>query len=154
MVLPKGQLISKANCQAVNSSKKRTNEFVFTTMRCVFVRFLEEIEDSKEAFRNYLTFSPACYPGLGTISLSSTKVSACHVISEIPQNNYKIFPGWPVKPRMTSISNWLSMNQKTNPWISPANKKLTYRMHTQTPRRLIPFSMQTFYPPPHWPYSN
>ena len=26
---PKGQLISKANCQAVNSSKKRTNEFVF-----------------------------------------------------------------------------------------------------------------------------
>ena len=27
----KGQLISKANCQAMNSSKKRTNEFVFTT---------------------------------------------------------------------------------------------------------------------------
>ena len=48
----KGQLISKANCQAVNSSKKRTNEFVFTTMRSVFVRFLEEIEDSKKAFRN------------------------------------------------------------------------------------------------------
>ena len=42
----KGQLISKANCQAVNSSKKRTNEFVFTTMRPVFVRFLEEIEDT------------------------------------------------------------------------------------------------------------
>ena len=52
----KGQLISKANCQAVNSSKKRTNEFVFTSMRFVFVRFLEEIEDSKKAFRNYLTF--------------------------------------------------------------------------------------------------
>ena len=48
----KGQLISKANCQAMNSSKKRTNEFVFTTMQCVFVRFLEEIEDTKEAFRN------------------------------------------------------------------------------------------------------
>ena len=28
----KGQLVSKANYQAVNSSKKRTNEFVFTTM--------------------------------------------------------------------------------------------------------------------------
>ena len=54
---PKGHLISKANCQAVNSSKKRTNEFVFTTMCCVFVRFLEEIEDSKKAFRNYLTFT-------------------------------------------------------------------------------------------------
>ena len=46
----KGQLISKANCQAVNSSKKRTNEFVFTTMRRVFVRFLEEIEDTKKHF--------------------------------------------------------------------------------------------------------
>ena len=32
------------------------NEFVFTSMRRVFIRFLEEIEDSKKAFRNYLTF--------------------------------------------------------------------------------------------------
>ena len=48
----KSQLISKANCQAVNSSKKRTNKFVFTNMRLVFVRFLEEIEDTKNAFRN------------------------------------------------------------------------------------------------------
>ena len=55
--LPKGQLISKANCQAEDSSKKRTNEFVFTTMRRVFVCFLEEIEDTKKTFRNYLTFS-------------------------------------------------------------------------------------------------
>ena len=55
--VPKGQLISKANFQAVNSSKKRTNEFIFTSMRCVFVRFLEEIEDNKKAFRNCLTFS-------------------------------------------------------------------------------------------------
>ena len=47
----KGQLISKAN-----SSKKQTNEFIFTSMRPVFVCFLEEIEDSKEAFRNYLAF--------------------------------------------------------------------------------------------------
>jgi primosomal protein N'' len=52
------QLISKANCQAVNSSsKKRTNEFVFTSMRRVFAPFLEEIEDSKKAFQNYLTSS-------------------------------------------------------------------------------------------------
>ena len=42
----KGQIISKANCQTVNSSKKRTNEFDFTTMRRVFVHFLEEIEDT------------------------------------------------------------------------------------------------------------
>ena len=38
----KGQLISKANCQADDSPKKRTNEFVFTTVRRVFVRFLGE----------------------------------------------------------------------------------------------------------------
>ena len=29
----KGQLISKANCQAVNSSKKRLNELVFIIIR-------------------------------------------------------------------------------------------------------------------------
>ena len=37
------QLISKANCQAVNSSKKRTNEFVFTNMRRVFVPLVYQI---------------------------------------------------------------------------------------------------------------
>ena len=53
----KGQITSKANCQDMNSSKKWTYEFVFTTMRCVFLCFLEEIEDSKKSFRNYLIFS-------------------------------------------------------------------------------------------------
>ena len=48
--IAKGQLISKANCQAANSSKKPTNEFDFTTMRLVFVRFLEEIEEPKRHF--------------------------------------------------------------------------------------------------------
>ena len=52
MAPTKGQLISKAICHAANSSKKRTNEFDFTTMRLVFVRFLEEIEDTKKTFRN------------------------------------------------------------------------------------------------------
>ena len=55
-LVSKGQLISKANCQSEDSSKKRTNELIFTTMWRVFVRFLEEIEDSKKAFQNYLTF--------------------------------------------------------------------------------------------------
>ena len=54
--LAKGQIISKENCQAVNSFKKRTNEFVFDTMRRIFGCFLEEIVDTKEIFRNYLTF--------------------------------------------------------------------------------------------------
>ena len=46
----KGQLISKSNCHAVNSPKRRTNEVIFSTMRCVFVRFLEGIEDTKKPF--------------------------------------------------------------------------------------------------------
>ena len=50
----KGQLIFKSKL-SVNSSKKRTNEFVFTSMLRVCVHFLEEIEDSKKAFRNYVT---------------------------------------------------------------------------------------------------
>ena len=37
----KGQLISKANFQAEDSPKNQTNEFVFTTMLCVFVLFWE-----------------------------------------------------------------------------------------------------------------
>ena len=48
---------SAANCQVVNSYKKRTNEFVFTTMQHVFIRFWEEIEGTKKTFRNHLTFS-------------------------------------------------------------------------------------------------
>ena len=46
----KGQLISKANCQAEDSSKKGTNEFVFTSMRRVFVRFSEESSARKKRF--------------------------------------------------------------------------------------------------------
>jgi hypothetical protein len=51
----KGQIISKANYGILNSSKKGTKKFVFTTMRLVFVRFLEEIEDTQKTFQNYLT---------------------------------------------------------------------------------------------------
>ena len=51
-----GQLISKANCQAEDSPKKRTNEFVFTSMRPVFVRFLGESSARRKTFRDYLTF--------------------------------------------------------------------------------------------------
>ena len=32
------------------------NEIVFTAMQRVFFRFLEEIEDTKKTFRNYLIF--------------------------------------------------------------------------------------------------
>ena len=68
----KGQMISKANCQDVNSSKKRTNEFVFITIRRVFVRFLEEIEVTKKTFRNYLTFNkkatvPRCFLSVNSL---------------------------------------------------------------------------------------
>ena len=49
-IITKGQLISKANCQAEDSSKKRTNEFVFTIMRLVFLCFLEESLARKKRF--------------------------------------------------------------------------------------------------------
>ena len=52
----KSQLISKTNCQAEDSFEKRMNEFVFTSMRRVFVRFLEESSARKKTFRDYLTF--------------------------------------------------------------------------------------------------
>ena len=51
MVAAKGQLISKAYCQAEDSSKKRTKELVFTSMRRVFVHFLEESSARKKVSR-------------------------------------------------------------------------------------------------------
>ena len=56
--ITKGQKKSKWFFQA---DKKRTNEFYFTSTYetsgwLVFVRILEEIEDTKKTFRNYLTF--------------------------------------------------------------------------------------------------
>ena len=48
--------MSKANRQAEDSSKKRTHEFVFTSMQRVFVRFLDESSARKKSFRDYLTF--------------------------------------------------------------------------------------------------
>ena len=37
MAITKGQLISKANCQAVDSPKKRTNEFAFFDFKSCYV---------------------------------------------------------------------------------------------------------------------
>ena len=62
----KGQVILKGVLNSSISSKKQTKEFDFTTVihqinRLVFVRFLEEIEDTKKPFRNYLTFNILTY---------------------------------------------------------------------------------------------
>ena len=65
----KGQLISKTNCQTEDSPKKRKNEFVFTSMRHVFVRFLGESSARKKTFRDYLTFSYSNLPLAGTTSV-------------------------------------------------------------------------------------
>ena len=46
----KGQLISKGLFDKLNSSKNRTKKF--DSGRLVFVRFLEEFEDTKKTFRN------------------------------------------------------------------------------------------------------
>ena len=47
-----GQTKLKWFFQADVSSKKWTNEFDFTSIRLVLVRFLEEIEDAKKTFQN------------------------------------------------------------------------------------------------------
>ena len=48
----KGQLISKTNYQAEGTPKKWMNEFVFTSMRRVFVRFLGKSLAWLVCFRN------------------------------------------------------------------------------------------------------
>ena len=50
LVCYKGQLISKANCQAVNSSKKRTNEFILTSSRVFWSFFWKRLNTPKSHF--------------------------------------------------------------------------------------------------------
>ena len=64
----KGQVISKANCQAVNSSKKRTNEFVFTPVRRVFVRFWKKMKSPKHSGINIYGYQP--YPRHDPLSVN------------------------------------------------------------------------------------
>ena len=56
LTLTKGQLISKGVFGILNSSKKTNEKIRFnyydTLGRLVFVRFLEEFEDTKKTFRN------------------------------------------------------------------------------------------------------
>ena len=47
----KGQLITKANFHAVNSSKKRTNELVFTSMQRVLFVFWKKLKTPKWHFK-------------------------------------------------------------------------------------------------------
>ena len=47
----KGQLISKTNCQAMDSSKKRTNEFVFTSKNKFLFVFLKNPWPEKNVSR-------------------------------------------------------------------------------------------------------
>ena len=49
LVTPKGQLISKANCQAVNSSKKRTNSFLLLCDVFSFI-FWKKLKTPKRHF--------------------------------------------------------------------------------------------------------
>ena len=56
LTVTKGQTNLKWFFQADISSEKWMNKFNFTTCRLVFVRFLEESEDTKKTFWNYLTF--------------------------------------------------------------------------------------------------
>ena len=51
--MAKGQLISKGLLGILNSSKKQRKKIDYDTSgRQVFVRFMEEFEDTKNTFRN------------------------------------------------------------------------------------------------------
>ena len=67
-----GQIISKGLLVSSNSPKKWTNKSVFTTTMNLFIRFLEEFEDTKKSFQNYLTFSHSFYR-FGTIGVALSK---------------------------------------------------------------------------------
>ena len=62
----KGQLVSKANCQAVNSSKKRTNEFVLLLCNVFSFVFWKKLKSPKRHFE-------IIWP------LNQNKVSWCYI---------------------------------------------------------------------------
>ena len=72
--MTKGQLISKTNCQAEDSPKKRSNEFVFTSVLHVFVRFLGESSARKNRFEIYWPLRAYC-PDIKTVAKSDVKES-------------------------------------------------------------------------------
>ena len=51
-------------------------------MRHVFIRFLEEIEDSEKAFENYLTFSHI----VNMVNIDVIHITEILAISGIPKN--------------------------------------------------------------------
>ena len=98
----KGHLISKANCQAEDSSKKRKNEFVFTSMRRVFVRFLEDSSARKKTFWDHLTFN------LFTPK-SKVHTHVCFQLVALPVGRFWIWPCWDLvfnRTLLTHKPNW------------------------------------------------
>ena len=78
----------KGNCQVVNSSQKCMNEFVFTSMRRVFIRSLEEIEDSKKAIRNYLTFRSLPRDHFKGLSFYALCEMSCYIWQNLFANSF------------------------------------------------------------------
>ena len=127
-------MISKANCHATNSSKKWTNEFAFTTMRHVFVRFLEEIEDSRKAFRNYLTFSTGwnrritklnwipTFPKSYTFS-ASRWADAMYIKGEEKRKYYLSSLSPPKNSLRPKKKNWIQRTEAAEHRINLAEKK-------------------------------
>ena len=83
----KGQLISKANCQAEDSPKKRTNEFVFTSMRRVFVRFLGESSARKKRFEIIWPLEAILNAQNQQVKLDNSYKSLCYFSLKIRTTN-------------------------------------------------------------------
>ena len=89
-LVSKGQIISKGPLVSSNSPKKWTNEFVFTSMRRVFVCFLGESLARKKSFRDYLTFKRLLSPNIYFTWIATRKQQKITLFPERVSNLEKI----------------------------------------------------------------
>ena len=91
----KSQKKSKWFFQVDVSSKKRTNEFYFTTMKpqvdLFSFGFFEGIEDTKKTFRNYLTFRNSV-DRMWSFKLENTKLVCTILYCRIENQNNLLTP--------------------------------------------------------------
>ena len=93
----KGQIISKWFLVS-SISYKKTNERIWlyyydTSSRLVFVHFLEEIEDTKKPFRNYLTFKTCIFHPKCIILSKNVSEGRRRIFSKYFKND-RTFPLW------------------------------------------------------------